>query len=138
VSTFHRWVKFSVVGMAGLAVQLGVLWICTRYWGIPPAMAIVLAVEAAILHNFVWHEVWTWRGVDRSGRWVRLWRFHVATGGISIASNTILTIAFKDALGIPLMAANVVAVAVTALLNFALADLWVFREKGLANESRLP
>jgi putative flippase GtrA len=129
MTRFHRWVKFSVVGIAGLMVQLAVLWAFTRFAHIGPMIATALAVEAALLHNFVWHEMWTWRGAEPSGRWLRFWRFHAATGAISIASNTILTMSFQKALGIPLLVANVLAVGVTALLNFALADLWVFREK---------
>jgi putative flippase GtrA len=130
---FRRWLKFSVVGGAGLAVQLVVLWASTRWAGISPAIAIAIAVEAALLHNFVWHEVWTWRGVPSSSRrWTRLWRFHAATGSISIVSNVVFTTAFKNSLAIPLLAANVMAVAVTAILNFAVAEVWVFQaRKGL-------
>jgi putative flippase GtrA len=136
---FHRWVKFSVVGGAGLAVQLAVLWAATRLAGISPAVATVIAVEPALLHNFVWHEVWTWRGVVNlpgtspgSGRWSRLWRFHAATGSISIVSNVVFTMAFRNSLAIPLLAANVMAVGVTAILNFAVAEVWVFQgRKGL-------
>jgi putative flippase GtrA len=129
---FHRWLKFSVVGGAGLTVQLAVLWACTRWAGIAPVIATVIAVEAALLHNFVWHEVWTWRGVSTAGRWTRLWRFHAATGSISIVSNVVLTMAFKNSLAIPLLAANVMAVGVTAILNFAVAEIWVFQaRKGL-------
>jgi len=135
---FHRWVKFSVVGSAGLAVQLAVLWASTRWTGISTAVATAIAVEAALLHNFVWHEVWTWRGVSAShgstgsGRWTRLWRFHAATGSISIVSNVVFTMAFKNSLAIPLLAANVMAVGVTAIFNFAVAEMWVFQaRKGL-------
>lgn len=129
---FHRWVKFSVVGGAGLAVQLAVLWICTRLAGISPAIATAIAVEAALLHNFAWHEVWTWRGVSGDSRWRRLWRFHAATGSISIVSNVFFTMAFKNSLAIPLLAANVMAVGVTAIVNFAVAEMWVFQaRKGL-------
>jgi putative flippase GtrA len=129
---FRRWLKFSVVGGAGLAVQLAVLWACTRWTGVSPAVATVIAVEAALLHNFVWHEVWTWRGVSGAGRWTRLWRFHAATGSISIVSNVVFTMAFKNSLAIPLLAANVMAVGVTAILNFAVAEAWVFQtSKGL-------
>jgi|HubBroStandDraft_6_1064221.scaffolds.fasta_scaffold969232_2 putative flippase GtrA len=129
---FHRWVKFSVVGGAGLGIQLAVLWACTRWTGISPAIATVIAVEAALLHNFVWHEAWTWKGVATSGRWTRLWRFHAATGSISIVSNVVFTMAFKNWLAIPLLAANVMAVGVTAILNFAVAEVWVFQaRKGL-------
>jgi len=126
-----RWLKFNLVGAVGIAVQLGafkLLLLATMYY----LAATALAVEIAVLHNFVWHEVWTWRGVSGAGRWTRLWRFHAATGSISIVSNVVFTMAFKNSLAIPLLAANVMAVGVTAILNFAVAEAWVFQtSKGL-------
>jgi putative flippase GtrA len=130
-----RWLKFSIVGAGGLAVQLAVLWACTRLAGISPVLATVLAVEAALLHNFVWHEVWTWRGGAQSARWFRFWRFHAATGSISILSNVIFTILFKNQFAIPLLVANVMAVAVTGIVNFLAADLWVFSQKELSKKA---
>jgi putative flippase GtrA len=123
-----RGLKFSAVGAAGLAVQLAMLWALTR-GSFPVWLATALAVETAVLHNFVWHEVWTWpasRGGVQSTRLGRLWRFHAATGVISIVFNTVLTVLFKSWLPIPLLVANVMAVAATAILNFLAADLWVF------------
>ena len=122
-----RWLKFNAVGVGGAVVQLCTLWMLQHFTSISYLFAIVLAVEVAILHNFVWHEVWTWRGISGAGRWTRLWRFHAATGSISIVSNVVLTAAFKNSLAIPLLAANVMAVGVTAILNFAVAEAWVFQ-----------
>jgi len=122
-----RWAKFNAVGVAGFAVQLGLLWVFTRVWGIHYLLATTLAVEIAVLHNFVWHEMWTWRGLAVEDRWRRLVRFHLVNGFVSIASNVLLTWMLKDGLYLPLLAANAGAVAMTALLNFALAAVWVFQ-----------
>lgn len=120
-----------MVGTAGLAIQLIVLWLLTRTAALP-AMAAMIAVETALLHNFVWHEAWTWRSAQRAGRLSRLMRFHAATGSISLASNTVFTMLIRDWLGIPLLAANVMAVGIMAILNFAVADRWVFRRASIA------
>jgi putative flippase GtrA len=121
-----RWIRFSAVGIAGVAIQLSVLWLCTNAAHIAAAFSIVIAVETALLHNFAWHENWTWRELPASGRWGRLMRFHASNGFVSIASNTSLTLFFRH-LGTPLLAANLMAIGLTALLNFALAEIWVFR-----------
>jgi putative flippase GtrA len=123
-----RWLKFSAVGAGGLSVQLTMLWLLTR-GSLPAWLATALAVEVAVLHNFVWHEVWTWRGNPAVHRWSRLWRFHAATGVVSILSNTVLTILFKAWLPVPLLLANVMAVAVFGIVNFLASDLWVFSQK---------
>jgi putative flippase GtrA len=123
-----RWFRFNAVGMAGVAAQLGMLWVCTRFLGMQYVAATAVAVEVALLHNFAWHEAWTWRGMPAAGRWRRLARFHLANGLVSIVSNTLLTFLFKQNLGLPLPLSNLLAIAGTALSNFALANAFVFRE----------
>jgi len=122
-----RWWRFNAVGLAGFTLQLGALWLFARVWGIQYLLATAMAVELALLHNFVWHEAWTWKGLAVEGRWSRLARFHLANGFVSIASNVLFTWLLIDCFGMPLLISNTVAVAVTALLNFALAAAWVFR-----------
>jgi putative flippase GtrA len=121
-----RWWKFNAVGVAGVVVQLSALSLFANLWGIHYLPATALAVEIALLHNFVWHEAWTWRGLPPKDRWRRLRRFHVANGLVSILFNTLFTWCFKARLGLPLVPANVAAIAVTSVLNFALAHCWVF------------
>lgn len=122
-----RWLKFNAVGIAGAGVQLAALWFFTRVAGMHYVLATVLAVETAVLHNFAWHEAWTWRGMPAEGRRRRLMRFHGANGIVSVLSNALLTWVFKQGLGMPLLAANLGAIVLTSLLNFLLAVIWVYK-----------
>lgn len=115
-----RWLKFNAVGVLGAGVQLAVLWLLVRL-GVHYLVATALAVEAAVLHNYAWHMRWTC--VDRPGS---LWRFHLANGMVSLVSNLILMRVFTGWLGIPPVAANVLAIALTSVVNFLLGDRWVF------------
>ena len=88
-----RWLRFNAVGVMGFAVQLLVLGVLVSGLGLHYLPATGLAVEAAVLHNFVWHEVWTWRDRPSSAftvRLKRLFRFHLANGAASLAGNLIL------------------------------------------------
>jgi putative flippase GtrA len=123
-----RWMKFNAVGAIGAAVQLGALWILMRV-GLHYLVATALAVETAVLHNFAWHVRWTW--VDRpESRSVRsLGRFHLANGLVSLLSNLLLMRVFAGWLGMPVLAANVLAIGLTSILNFLMGDRWVFSTK---------
>ena len=112
--------------MAGVGVQLSALWLLTRV-GLNYVLATALAVELALLHNFVWHEVWTWRGAGPENRKHRLIRFHLANGLLSICANTLLTWVFRQHWGFQLLMSNLAAISLTAILNFGMAELWVFR-----------
>jgi putative flippase GtrA len=124
-----RWLRFNTVGVAGVACQLGALWLCARLLGMDYVVATMIAVETAVLHNFAWHETWTWRGLPASGRWRRLLRFHLANGLVSISFNTFFTFLLKESAGLPLLVSNLIAIAMTGLLNFALANAFVFRRQ---------
>lgn len=124
-----RWASFAGVGVIGFGVQLAVLAILIHAGGLPAAPAAALAVEAAVLHNFAWHERWTWR--DRAGGGPvsvlrRLVRFHAGAGFVSLVGNVVITVTLAEWLHLPVVVANTCAVAVLSVLNFQLADRYVF------------
>jgi putative flippase GtrA len=139
-----RFLRFNGVGLLGFALQLGVLAVLMRL-GLHYLAATALAVELAVLHNFAWHERWTWR--DRAagphgsstglgagpstllgtGRRRRLWRFHASNGLISLAGNLVLMRLLVGLLGMPPVVANLVSVLLCSLVNFTASDRFVFR-----------
>ena len=118
-----KWLKFNAVGLGGAALQVALLWTLERA-GVTYLLATAIAVEAALLHNFWWHVRWTWR--DRSPS---LLRFHLANGAVSMTSNLVWMRVFTGWLGMPVTEANVLAIGITSLLNFALSDRWVFASR---------
>lgn len=121
---------FLGVGLAGFIVQLAVLMVLVSWWHVPYVWATILAVEAAVLHNYAWHRRWTWadRSPSGNGAHGRLVRFHLGTGLTSIAGNVIGTVIGVEWLHAPAPLANVGAVAATTAANFLIADRWVFRQ----------
>ena len=80
-STGGRWVAFYAIGGIGFVVQLVMLGTLVEWARLDFLLATALATETAVLHNFVWHEYWTWRdrtAIDGAGLWGRLLRFNAA------------------------------------------------------------
>lgn len=130
---FRRYLKFNLVGGIGIGVQLAGLWFYENAFHLHYLLATALAVETAVLHNFVWHERFTWN--DRSGGgWRaaagRLLRFHAGNGLISIVGNVALMRLFAGALRMPHLAANALAIAICSVANFAAGEWFVFRKSG--------
>ena len=123
-----RFLKFNGVGIAGFALQLGLLALLVRL-GVHYLAATAVAVELTVLHNFMWHERWTWkdRPAGAGGRPARLWRFHAANGLVSLVGNLLLMRLFVGLLGWPAIPANLLAVLLCALVNFTASDRFVFR-----------
>jgi putative flippase GtrA len=125
-----RWLKFNLVGAVGIGVQLGVLVLLTKAWYFGYLFATALAVEAAVLHNFVWHEKFTW--VDKGFRRLsetlrRFWWFHAANGVVSIGGNLLLMRWLVGQLHVRPVLANLLSIAACSVANFLVCDNWVFR-----------
>lgn len=131
-------VRFYAVGLLGVVVQLSALAALTRTLGVNYLIATALAVELAILHNFAWHDRWTWPGRPSSERLSRLWKFHLSTGAISIVANVFLTGALVAAARLPYLAANAIAIAVASAATYYAADSFVFRKPCHSRTGRLP
>ncbi len=78
-----RWLRFNAVGMMGMAVQLILIAVLVRVFKMHYLPATALAVEVAILHNFLWHVRWTWPDRPLVGLFT-LFRFNVAVGVVSM------------------------------------------------------
>ncbi len=128
-----RWLKFNFVGGVGIGVQLACLALLVSGLGMAYLPATAIAVETAILHNFAWHERFTWKdrtaGERRRTRAVagRLLRFHAGNGIISLAGNLVLMRLFVGTMHVKYLAANMITIAICSLLNFAASEWFVFR-----------
>jgi putative flippase GtrA len=128
-TSLHRWLVFNAVGALGFLVQMAALVLLMEWlhWNYVPATA--LAVEAAVVHNFLWHQHWTWADRAPAGR-ARAWRrfacFNLTNGLLSIAGNLVFMRLFMDALPVNYAAANAMAIAACAILNYIASDRLVF------------
>ncbi|MEW6369195.1 MAG: GtrA family protein [Acidobacteriota bacterium] len=128
----HFW-KFNAVGFIGIGVQLAVLAILKGLLSLHYLLATLLAVEAAVLHNFVWHERWTWADRTRLNSaevFRRLLRFNLTTGAFSIGGNLILMRLLVGVAHLHYLYANIITIVVLWITNFLVSDRYVFRESG--------
>ena len=125
----RRWLAFNFVGGLGILIQLSTLAALTAGAGLNYLFATGLAVETAVLHNFVWHERWTWRdraGQDKPGCLKRLLRFQITNGALSIGGNLGLMQILVPIWALNYMLANVVSITLCSILNFLASDRLVF------------
>lgn len=131
VPVCRRYVRFCIVGGSGVLVDMVVLFLLASPmalgWNISLAKAV--AAEAAILSNYTWNDLWTFRG--RSGRRWRSWlaglgRFNlVCVAGIGWS--VLLLNAGVYGLGSNLYAANGAAIVLVSLWNFLLSERYAWK-----------
>jgi dolichol-phosphate mannosyltransferase len=58
----RKMLSFGIVGISGIFVNMGVLWLLTSTAGIPDLASLAIAIELSIVNNFAWNERWTFGG----------------------------------------------------------------------------
>ena len=119
-----RLAKFLAVGASGVFMNMGVYAYLLR-WGIQPAYASAVSVEASILSNFALNDLWTFRD-RRSGKAaMRLLLFHLSR--LAGAVTNVVAVALLTALGLEPIASNVLGIILGVAVNFYTSDRVVWR-----------
>jgi putative flippase GtrA len=124
---FARWCRFNAVGVMGMAVQLTALAILNRCTPGHYLVATAEALEITLVHNFLWHQRYTWR--DRrhaSAAAVQFLKFHLSNGMVSLIGNLGLMRILVSEMRTPVLVADSIAILVCSLANFGLGSTWVF------------
>ena len=124
MNPLKRFLRFNLVGLLGIALQLTTLAILNRALPHHYLLTSTLAVELTLLHNFVWHLRYTWP--ETRSPLAALLRFHLSNGLISVIGNLALMRLFVHSLHARILVANAVAISCCGVANFLLAHYWAF------------
>lgn len=112
-----RLVKFSLVGLSGVLVNEGFLWAFVEFFGWDKVFSNILATELAILNNFTWNDIWTFRDLKNKPLLKRLVSFHVAALSGALVQWAIYVILM--AVGVHYLLANLIGIVVSFIVRFA-------------------
>jgi putative flippase GtrA len=133
---FVRWLKFNFVGAIGVGVQLATLTVLAGVLHFHYLFATTLAVEAALIHNFIWHERYTWADRRTQAAATRFATFNATNGALSIVGNLVTMKLLVEGANIPYLLANILAIATCSTANFLVSDRCVFRAIPRAGSNR--
>lgn len=129
-----QFIRFCIVGGTGVFVDMGVLYLLAdpARFDLHVTLSKVCAAEAAMINNFIWNELWTFRGCVRnvhgsrsaSGSVLRRFAFFNAICAIGIALAVLLLHMFHTWLGWNLYFSNLLAIVLVTLWNFGMNARW--------------
>jgi putative flippase GtrA len=131
-----RWLKFNAVGAIGICVQLAVLASLRAGLGWNYLLSTAFAVEVTIIHNFLWHERFTWADRFTDSRLGRFAAFNLSNGAISLLGNLGIMKLLAGVFGLNYFVADIIAIAACSLLNFAVGDQFVFTQSRSQRQSQ--
>ena len=117
-----RVLKFACVGCIGVGVNTGALYILSRWVNLPLAAASALAVELAVIGNYLMNARWTFG--TRVASFRRFAKFNLASL-LGLGLN-VMTVWVVTRLGIYFLAANLLGIAAGFASNYALSSIWVW------------
>ncbi|HET7215655.1 MAG TPA: glycosyltransferase [Terriglobia bacterium] len=119
---FRSWVLYSLVGLTGAALDIGLIYWMSAHAGGSIFYVVLLAVEAALLWNFLWNQKGTFArrlrsisGKKRSAS--RLWRYQKACLPGEVL-NIVLTLALASQ-GVRLVVSATAGVVLDGAVNLA-------------------
>ena len=123
--------KFGLVGISGIVVNLAILWLLLRL-GISGYVALFFAIAVAILNNFLWNDVWTFRdSIQRKttsiGR--RLWVFYSVSAGGAII-NYAVAVLLTNLLGLKIELADLIGILIGFTWNFLINRRFTWGRRG--------
>jgi len=132
-----RFLKFGSVGVSGIVVNQGALYVMQEHvfhvanvagqvdW-LQLNISLAVAIFLATLNNFYWNRLWTWR--DRVELHHRPWLVQFGQYTVSCGVSIALQFVFTNLLAphVYYLIANFIAIGVTSVLNFLLNDIWTF------------
>ncbi|CDR08743.1 GtrA family protein [Streptomyces iranensis] len=114
--------RFAVVGGGGVVVNTVVLFVLYHWAGLPLLVASSIAVEIAVVHNYLLNDRWTFAVATPSlGRFIK---FNVSVlGGLGV---NVLIVWSLVRTGMHLLLANGLGIAAAFAVNFASSTGWVW------------
>lgn len=121
---FTRFIRFGVVGFSGVFVDMTFLYLLSdpSTLALPLTRSKIIAAELAILNNFFWNDIWTFKDIaqkqpGKRQKLKRLIKFNiVCLGGLII--NVLLLNFFFNVFGLNRYFANFLAIAFVTIWNF--------------------
>ena len=122
----QEFVKFALVGSSGVVVNMGLLFLLTRFLSIRLEIASPIAIEASILTNFTLNNLWTFKKRETHVPfWSRLFRYHMVTGLAGIVNYLVLLLLAKS-FGLHDMISNLIGILIGTFITYTLNSLWTW------------
>jgi len=128
-------VRYNAIGLMGLGLQLILLYFLTQFVHLNYFVATLFAVQCALIHNFLWHQRWTWKeNAVRSKKEsvMRFVRFNSSSGTLAIISNLGFTALLFQVVHLPIVVCNLMAIGICNVANFLFANTFVFQQSNNA------
>ncbi len=119
--------KYSLVGVSGVFVNLGLYFLLTRYYEISELVAPLIAIESALISNFILNNFWTFgKRITQSRIRVKFVKFHLVSGFSALINYSAFLTLFLF-FGLYDILANLIGIGLAAIVNYLINSNWTWK-----------
>ena len=119
--------KYSLVGVSGVFVNLGLYFLLTRYYEISELVAPLIAIESALISNFILNNFWTFgKRITQSRIRVKFVKFHLVSGFSALINYSAFLTLFL-VFGLYDILANLIGIGLAAIVNYLINSNWTWK-----------
>ena len=119
--------KYSLVGVSGVFVNLGLYLFLTRYYEMSEVVAPLIAIESALISNFILNNFWTFgKRITHSRIRVKFIKFHLVSGLSALINYSVFLTLFL-VFGLFDILANLIGIGLAAIVNYLINSNWTWK-----------
>jgi len=124
-----RFAKFCLVGLSGVLVNMGLLWLLTEFAGLFYLLSAAISIETSIVSNFILNDFFTFpdrRSPGAKPFFSRLLKFNLVTVA-GLALNMGVLWLLTEVFGIYYLLSNLCGIAVATLWYYLVNTWWTWK-----------
>jgi dolichol-phosphate mannosyltransferase len=116
----RRFARFGMVGISGVLVNTGILWMLVTLFGMHHLVAAAISSEVSILTNFVLNDHWTFGDHAAEISYLRRAAHYNAVAVCGMVLSLGVLAVLVDAFGMYYLMANLIAIGASTVSNYLL------------------
>ena len=122
-------IRYCLVGLVGMLVNIGAYLLLNRYFQIPLQAASLIAIEISIVSNFLLNNYWTFKTRPQKLSMIRrMLNFHIAAGISGLLFYYLFFLLLTTVLGINDVLSILLATTTGTISNYTINSLWTWRK----------
>ncbi len=127
---FERYIKFSLVGMIGVAIHFSILYLLTEGVGWWYLWSATVAVTTANLNNYILNHLWTFKEKRQYNRNLFVgWLKYMLAVGVTEVLYLGLMYLFTSVMGFYYLLSAFFSLMLTTGIRYLTAEKWIWRQR---------
>ncbi len=120
----HQFIKYFIIGISGVVLDMGLLWLFKEKGKIRAVEAVALTQIFTLSYNFLLNKYWAFKNKGLNHK--QMIRY-LLTAGANYVFAVVFMWVFNEKMGFNYLIVRLASIAIMVSWNFLLYRFWIFR-----------